>query len=151
MAHHDELGPVRTMTDAQHEAVATWLRQAADQLLLADWEILLERGHPDAPEAWATTHPQGSYHRAWIRVGADLLLESPAYLARALVHELVHLHHGDLKADLEDALTAVGAGPEVRALAAQVVVRHVEHLVDQVARIIAAGVKLPSVEPLRKA
>lgn len=138
------------MNDAQHEAVSRWLQEAARRLLLTDWEIMVERGAPDNPSAWAMNEPQGSYHRAWLRVDAGLLLEHPDYVRRALVHELVHLHHGDLLDNLERALPTVGASPEIVALAVQIVRRHVEHLVDQAARIIAAGVQLPPVEPLRQ-
>lgn len=55
------------MNDAQHQAVTDYLRRAADQMQLRDWEIILRRD-PEPHDAWASIEVCRWYATAWVRV-----------------------------------------------------------------------------------
>jgi hypothetical protein len=132
------------LTPAQRDGIGQWIREAADaHLHLKDWEFFIPTDPPNGAAAWADTTPTSSYNQARIRVSPDLLLEPQGVIKRALVHELVHLHHKDLLEALEDALASVADSTQQFAVAT--VLRYIEHMVDTLARVVCDAVDFPDV------
>lgn len=131
----------------QRKAVGAWLREVADLIGLRDTMIKVSHG-PAPDDAWASCTPTYAQPEAIIKVHPEALEETPDDLARILVHELLHIHHGDLKLDLDEALE--GCDPVQARWVMQVVVSNVEVLVDSLARVIVARVDLPSTDEIRK-
>lgn len=81
------------MTDAQHAAYQTYLRQLADLLGLKDWEIVLKRElDADEDTAASITCSYGQKH-AFVWVGQKFFSGYDlAYRRCCLAHELIHCH-----------------------------------------------------------
>lgn len=134
----------RTLAPAQREALAGWLRLVADTLWLRDWTIIVDDEAPDEP--WANVRPTESYGDALIKIDASLLNETQLTIERVLVHELLHLHHGDLLLALRDATAS--ADGAIQAMAEATVRRYVERMVDNLAKVIVASVPLPPLDDI---
>lgn len=133
----------------QQTAIATWIGKAAPIMLLADWSIVIGAEPPDSPGSWADTNMTGSYYEALIRINARLLNEPETRIREVLIHELVHLHHTDLRPALLECIAP--GNPETERLLEATVDRYVERMVDQLARVIANHTTLPSLAPILKA
>jgi hypothetical protein len=128
----------------QRIEIGRWLREVADLLWLRDWTIIVGSQPPSDGDAWATTTPTDNYLEALIKVHASMLSEPRDTIRRALVHELVHLHHGDLLEAVRDATKS--AGDTVQDFAEATVRRYCERWVDTMARVVVARMELPSLD-----
>lgn len=138
---------IRTMSEAQREAVEYWVHRAQAPLLLADWEIVVEPDPPADHDADAEILPVGQSKRARMRVSAELFAEDILYQRQVLVHEMVHLHCWDLDETL-GAMTK----DETEGAWAQTAERQIHVLVDQIARLLcSSGLDLPSMGGLGRA
>lgn len=136
---------------AQIEAVGAWMRETMDLLQLRDWSLLVMPDPPegaDGEEAWATVTCT-PYRQSELRVSADLLRCHASVIERALVHEIVHMYH----ADMMEAVWEVAdkAEPGCFDIGQLVLVRYVERMVDQVARVLVEHVDLPPVTAMSTA
>lgn len=130
------------MTDAQHAAYQTYLRQLADLLGLKDWEIVLKR-EPDANEdaAASITCTYGQKH-AFVWVGPAFFSEFDVdYRRRTLIHELIHCHLNPIQEVVGNLAGRIGGD-------AYDVVRGchhdaIEYATDGIARAIAPLLPLP--------
>ncbi len=141
--------PRKTITNDQRAALTDWLRTTADEMRLRDWVIHVDPDPPSDEHAWAETRIVESYHRATISVSGFLLDEcSDAEIAQSLIHELLHIHHGDIIPAVKDA--AESADPTVQAFIDKTLVRYIERMVEQLSVLLVGLVDYPPIKPLRR-
>lgn len=134
------------MSPAQRSAVATWLRAAADVLLLADWELVVDDEGPEEA-AWASVEIVGAHMEGFFRFNAEALRQPPEVVTSVLLHELVHCLHADIRAAVLDALD--NADETTTKYVTSTLERHVERFTQQVARILARyHSNLPDITPV---
>ena len=131
-----------TMTLPVRQAVAHWIREAADMLGLKDWRFEVLAAPPVDASSFASCLPLYGRKQATIRVRAFVFDEPDDVVAHSLVHELLHCHHGELMEQAE----AVAQG---HLGAVEPVIRlHIEHMVDAMATVLVDNLDLPSLEPI---
>lgn len=128
------------MTDAQHAALASYLRTLADALLLRDWSIALDRNTTDdGCRASVSIHSQKL--SATVTLCAAWLAETVEQQRLTLVHELLHAHTGRV-CRVMTRLAKLNAGDDVR-YANSALDEEEETLVDTLARLLAPALPLP--------
>jgi hypothetical protein len=132
------------MNDAQFSAYSTYIRALADQVLLADWEIELDRSVSDHG-TWAQVTVQSEENFARVYVNwPEFFAHSPEERREWLVHECVHLHL-DRPQRIMNQLAAQISG-DVTAFAKEAHRKEIEICVQRIARILAPHLPLPPSE-----
>lgn len=139
----------RTMSQAQADAVATWLRSVANSMRLRDWVLHLRPEPPSDETAWASVQVIDSYTEANIWVDAQLLREPEDQIVETLIHELAHLYLGDIW-DAMNVATHQIEGDEAKHWK-HVLHRYVEAAVNAFALALADHLSYPSTTPMRNA
>jgi len=125
-------------------AVMDRVRLGGHALSVAPEPPTLEPGIDAAP--WASVTPS-LYPMSTVQVDATLLNEAPELVEQKLLHEILHMFHGDL-------ITAVieqVADETDRDRVQKVLVRGLEHMVDQLSRVFQDGLDLPPITPVHAA
>ncbi len=138
----------RALSPDQRQAAQLWLREMADRLLLQDWWISVGARPPEGFDHDAEVEVIGSHQEAIIYLDARMFSEPdrPAYVAKIMIHELVHLHHSDMNDALADLV--VDLGDTLAKLHELTLSRYRERLVDNIARAIVGAVGHPDLDPL---
>ena len=132
------------ISEAQCAAIQLWVDAAKIVMHLKDWDIQVHTGEPEEG-AWASIDLVGSYRQAVMTVAPKLLRQPDPVVVHTLVHELTHLHHGDINGAMVEAVESVD--PAIKAIVLGVLDRYVERMVDQISKVIAEGMvhQLPGV------
>lgn len=78
------------MNDTEHAAYSAYIRTLADELLLRDWEIELDRNSAD-PDSWAQVRVSDVENHARIKVSwPEFFHRTPEERREWLTHELIH-------------------------------------------------------------
>lgn len=139
------------MSGAQREALGTWCRKVMNRLRLTDHALIVlpeppERDPVDDVAPWASV-TCSPYPQSTLRVDATLFGEDTRLIEQKLLHEIVHMYHGDMIPAVLEMIDDEGDSKR-----AEVVLRrYVEHMVDQVSRVIQEKVDLPPIGPILKA
>lgn len=130
------------MKDQDWEVLARYVRDAADQLGLRDWLLILKHDPPAAQIALAEVRPVQGRKVATIRVCLEFRELTSDEQRQVVLHELLHCHLEEAHVYLRTVLTkALGEGAEpileahrlkaeyaVDAIATEVA-EHFEHIV----------------------
>jgi len=133
------------VNDEQHAVLTTYAHAIADHLLLADWDILVERAHA-ADTCYAQVNVWPMQNKAAIRVCQDFFSYSPQVQREKLTHELMHA--------LTDRVTRVlnhvdpgTKGEPTFQMAIAMQADEIEIVVHNFSRIIAEYLPLPELPP----
>lgn len=96
------------MTDARHDAYATYVREVADLMELRDWRfhVAIELLKEDRYEAECDI-TYGRRH-ACIRIAPHTLTQDRESIRQIIVHELVHCHTNPIRDQLENIEAQLG-------------------------------------------
>ena len=133
------------MNDEQHLALTTYVHAIADHLLLADWDIVIERAHAD-DACYASINVWTVQNRANIRVCIDFFGYPPHVQRQHLAHELIHMHTDRITRALKHADPALKDNPSF-AMAVATQADEIEIVVHNFSRIIAEYLPLPELPP----
>lgn len=119
------------MNDADWTILATYLREAADELGLRDWHLLLKHEPPLDDEVLAEVRTTYGRKHATIRVCLEFRELSSDEQRMVIIHELVHCHHATLGHIVRRALKdTLGTSGELLLVAVDA---EFEHMVDAIA------------------
>ena len=129
------------MNDDQHAALAAYLRDLADRLLLRDWEIELLRDRAEHT-TYAQTCPWDTERYAQVKVNEEFFGYGPERQRLYLVHELLHAHTARLARVVERLGEQFEDNTTVQ-YAKKAAGEEEEILVHQLARVLAPLMPLP--------
>jgi hypothetical protein len=124
----------------RHKYWAAYIRDLQSRMLLADWEVRLGVC-ADTHECSAHVQFSGPWRRVNLFLGKDFESFTRTWQRRTIVHELVHLHLAPLREHLNLQLDE---DSEAKAPIYNGHISHEEYAVDDLARIIAPRMPLPS-------
>lgn len=138
------------MTDAQYAVLRAYVRQLADAMLLADWELNVSRDGPEHDDAWADVAVSRVERHARIRVDATggwwTTHNSQDERREHVVHELLHIHLDPIDKLMRRLAEHMPDDPLVKFLA-EMHRDSVEVCVQTLSRVMAPLLPLPPEVP----
>jgi hypothetical protein len=127
----------------RHRYWSVYIADVQRRMLLADWKVVLSGKPPEALKAWAAVERIPGQHLAYIHLsdGFDKLTRTEQ--RHSVVHELVHLHLAPVMFHIERQ-TGGADNDQWKAAIECAHITHEEYAVDDLARIIAPHMPLPS-------
>lgn len=134
-------GVERLLTDAQVDAIASWLRRQADRLGLRDWVVRVSP-YPAGRDSTAASHLLDNAEVAVVAVSSGWLRATPEDQATTLTHELLHCHVQPITR-MAEKLVEGELGSRTEALFVAALAQVEERCIDRLAHGLA-----PLLEPL---
>lgn len=131
------------MNRERHKFWESYIRDVQKRMLLAHWNVVLEREPTDIPGACASVEILDGRHEARIRLREGFDRYTPVEQRHFVVHELVHLHLAPLAYHLERQGGWKKGEENERERISRGHSSHEEYAVDDLARIIAPSMPLP--------
>lgn len=129
------------MNDAQYRGYLDYLRELANAMLLADWEVSLKRTAVSM-DCYAQVLVMQTENHAVVRLAPEFLQGSIEDRREWLVHELLHCHLDRPHRIMEQLATQFGENTAC-AFASEAHGYEVEICVQRMARLLAPYLPLP--------